>query len=307
LAGLLDSTIRTIKAGRGVDAIQTLCEQLTRLNAELGEKTFAEQIIPACRAHEVFSWIQQDPYSRRAFEKPRGYAGDAVMLDFVYRGDPGHDTSEIGRLIFHGTTRTSNGLSVIERRERLASLVDETAARVDDANVVSLAAGHLREAELSKALQTKTLRKWTAIDQDPDSLAEIKRHHDAPAIELIQGSVADLLCNRLSIEPCDLVYSAGLFDYLTDRIAARTLSKMLQLLRPGGKLVVTNFTPWSMGRYFMEAFMDWTLIYRSGDQLIALLRSIPSRQIADRDCYLDRAGNVAYLVVTTPTQATAKS
>ena len=30
----------------------------------------------------IFALCQEDPYTRRAFEKPRGYAGDAVMLDF---------------------------------------------------------------------------------------------------------------------------------------------------------------------------------------------------------------------------------
>lgn len=36
-----------------------------------------------CRNHPLREIILSDPYSRRAFEKPRGYAGNAVMLDYI--------------------------------------------------------------------------------------------------------------------------------------------------------------------------------------------------------------------------------
>ena len=42
------------------------------------------QLIRTARDHEVFKLLQQDPNTRRAFDKPRGYAGDAVMLDYYY-------------------------------------------------------------------------------------------------------------------------------------------------------------------------------------------------------------------------------
>ncbi|HEX6984701.1 MAG TPA: hypothetical protein VF170_04960, partial [Planctomycetaceae bacterium] len=36
--------------------------------------------VATCRAHALHGLIQQDPFTSRAFTKPRGYAGDAVML-----------------------------------------------------------------------------------------------------------------------------------------------------------------------------------------------------------------------------------
>jgi len=39
----------------------------------------------ACQDHPIAKIILEDPYVRRAFDKPRGYAGDAVMLDFIYK------------------------------------------------------------------------------------------------------------------------------------------------------------------------------------------------------------------------------
>jgi hypothetical protein len=38
----------------------------------------------ACLNHPVCRLLHQDPLTYRAFSKPRGYAGDAVMMDYIY-------------------------------------------------------------------------------------------------------------------------------------------------------------------------------------------------------------------------------
>ena len=34
--------------------------------------------------HELRQFLYQDPLTWRALDKPRGYAGDAVMMDYIY-------------------------------------------------------------------------------------------------------------------------------------------------------------------------------------------------------------------------------
>jgi hypothetical protein len=46
---------------------------------------------------------------------------------------------------------------------------------------------------------------------------------------------------------------------------------MLKMLRPGGKFIVANFTNTCAEAGYMEAFMDWWLIYRDELQMKALL------------------------------------
>src|SRR5262252_5028192 len=56
------------------------------------------------RAHSLFPTLQTDPYASYSFRKPRGYAGDAVLMDFIYGcGSSGaalDSSSELGRSIF---------------------------------------------------------------------------------------------------------------------------------------------------------------------------------------------------------------
>ena len=61
----------------------------------------------------------------------------------------------------------------------------------------------------------------------------------------------------------DLIYSAGLYDYLPDALARLLTSKLPQMLRPQGRLLIGNFVPTGSGRGDMELFMDWTRVLRN--------------------------------------------
>ncbi len=70
-------------------------------------------------------------------------------------------------------------------------------------------------------------------------------------------------CNR-----CDVIYSTGLFDYLDYKISVRLINNLRQMLKPGGKIIISDvrdkFSNPSI--YFMEWVADWNLIYRSDDE-----------------------------------------
>ena len=62
------------------------------------------------------------------------------------------------------------------RRRLLAGLIDRVAKR-GSAGVLAIAAGHLREVELSSAVQSGALREFVALDQDENSLALVDRDY----------------------------------------------------------------------------------------------------------------------------------
>jgi extracellular factor (EF) 3-hydroxypalmitic acid methyl ester biosynthesis protein len=71
----------------------------------------------------------------------------------------------------------------------------------------------------------------------------------------------------------DFIYSAGLYDYLADDVAAALTRKLNAMLAPGGVLLVANFMRGIADRGYMEACMDWWLFFRSLDDLVRLGRA----------------------------------
>jgi extracellular factor (EF) 3-hydroxypalmitic acid methyl ester biosynthesis protein len=78
-----------------------------------------------------------------------------------------------------------------------------------------------------------------------------------------------------------LVYTLGLFDYLSDRLAARVARARWETLAPGGQLVA-NFAPNFPGAGYMEMMMDWWLHSRSAAELAECWSEIPARKLHQR-------------------------
>lgn len=79
----------------------------------------------------------------------------------------------------------------------------------------------------------------------------------------------------------DLIWSAGLFDYLNDRSFCYLLHRLLEMITPCGQIIVGNFSPSNPSRDYME-FGNWILHHRDADQLYLLTRecNIPNQSIS---------------------------
>src|SRR5215469_5648063 len=124
-------------------------------------------------SHRVLAAIREDPFVNRAYSKPRGYAGDAVMLDFIYR-HPDNDSAVAaapsnGRASLQFSLNTPAPCAVRNRRDLLAQKIDEVCSGTREAEILSLACGHLREARCSRELSKSNFRRFLALDQDCQS------------------------------------------------------------------------------------------------------------------------------------------
>ena len=261
-----------------------------------------EQVIQLARQHPINALLQQDPFTNWSVIKPRGYAGDAVLMDFVY----GHssieplieEATDLGRSIFSYTSNAPTSAGSRERRDLLAKHVDDTAsARGDDAEILSIAAGHLREAEKSVALRQKRLRRWIAVDQDAISIGTIQRDYGNAGIEAIKGSVIGIIGNRYGLGKFDLVYAAGLYDYLSHRVAVSLTRKCFQMLKPGGSFMFANYHVDAPDEGYMEAFMQWSLILRSEADMWAVIDQSVDRNSVDAKVEYGKNGTIMYATI----------
>jgi extracellular factor (EF) 3-hydroxypalmitic acid methyl ester biosynthesis protein len=301
--GLFDEAFETL--GKPVDeetAHRTLGQLFDALRERKLNSTAEEwnAFVELCRRHPLMSVLHQDPFTHRAYSKPRGYAGDAEMMDFIYgredRRDPPH-AEPAGRHVFNFTTLAPASEGVRARRAFMAHHIDRI-AETKKPNILSIAAGHLREAGLSSAVRRRRFGKFVALDADPLSSAEVARSYGHLGIETVTASFRHLLTNRSGLNEFDLVYSTGLFDYLDARIGRRLVTSMFQMLRPGGSLVVANFLPGIRDIGYMEAFMDWRLVYRNRLDMIDLTGEIPEEQVKSVNLASEDCKNIIFLEVT---------
>lgn len=120
-------------------------------------------------------------------------------------------------------------------------------------------------------------------------------------IRVVCGGAKLLFSGPVEGGAYDLIYSAGLFDYLADPVAQQLVSAMLSQLRPAGRLLLGNFARGSFGRGFMSSLLNWHLKYRAPTELESLvLGTIGSTW--PMQSFLDPHDNVAYLQITRPTE-----
>ena len=72
----------------------------------------------------------------------------------------------------------------------------------------------------------------------------------------------------------DLVYCAGLYDYLTDRVCTLLTRMFYGFVVPGGLVVATNVHPSNPVRHYMDFLVEWHLEYRDVEQMLHLAREL---------------------------------
>jgi hypothetical protein len=205
------------------EGMTVLLPALQARRLERNERAWS-QFVRLCLDHPLRQLLHQDPFTHRAFSKPRGYAGDAALLDFIYgeeEGWPAPAASEMGQSIYASTTCSSACEAVRARRAFIADMIDRLTEEVPHPHLLSIAAGHLREAELCAAVKRRKLGRYVALDSDQESLAEVQRAYGRFGVESVTASVRQLLTGIL-----DVGYMESFMDW---KLLYRDRGAMIQL------------------------------------------------------------------------------
>ena len=262
----LDQLAAAMQRGESITAANGLMGALATLHAL--QPDFAA-VRNSLRAHPIHAMLLEDPHSNRAFTKPRGYAGDAELIDYYYDRVPPAGTTALGKTLFDITTGFATSQAVDFRRGYAAERLER--AWIAGKRVCALACGHWREAD---GLAGKDVSNLVGVDQDPLSLGRVRAKHNR-SIHLVEANVLHYLRNAARDgERFDFIYTLGLTDYFDDRAMRLLYRLMQQCLAPKGEFLVANFMPGHISSGWMDAVMDWQLVYRDAPEMLALASEI---------------------------------
>ncbi len=237
------------------------------------------------------------PFVHRSFTKPLYYPGDYEVMNFML-GDPFQGNSLYARIFNAWVVRSGACATYRFRVDYLEERLREESRRVVSqlgrpCRVLSLGCGAAPEVQrfiMNDRLSSET--SFTLLDFSADTLKytrerisaakaianrEVATHVQEFSVQQMLAHGTRLLSNH-SLEQSgllqrghyDLVYCAGLFDYLSDRICERLLNIFWELAAPGAAVVATNFAPPNPMHAFMDYVLDWRLLHR-GEPLVRSL------------------------------------
>ena len=250
----------------------------------------------AWKRHPLFRLFDQDPFTRRARS---WHSGDAVAMDFIFRGLPHRQrrlTTRVGQAIFEYTAELSDfARGIRARRDGIAKAIDAAIARVQAPRILSVGCGHLRELSLSSAGETK-LGAMYALDADPLALQMVREEHThVRALETVHATVSDLLKATVTYRGLDLIYAANLFESLAEPVARALLARLVEMLAPGGTLLVANSIPTIPSLGLLDGVMAWPIVWRTEEQLARLVDGTRADRIEYLTTYADADETSAYL------------
>ncbi|MBW1721882.1 MAG: cyclic nucleotide-binding domain-containing protein [Deltaproteobacteria bacterium] len=235
---------------------------------------------------EIFPYFMRSRFAERAYFKPRGYAGDFEMMERIYRNKPEGD-GKLGVLVDDWCLQSAAARAVRGRRKLLCTLLSDlchgSATLGRPVKVMNLACGSNRELFdfLRHHHEDSEYIEATCIDADPQALEYTSRHVDAfphkASIRLMNDNVIRWSLGRVRHDygPQDIIYCAGLADYLEPRLFVALITRCYHQLRPGGTLIIGNFGPRNPNRAFMDHILHWRLLYRSEKELRELFAQSP--------------------------------
>jgi hypothetical protein len=241
-------------------------------------------------------YIYGAPFAARAYYKPRGYAGDYEMMNHLYRAEV------TGKTLFDqcmhkyfvdepaGVAVKNRGYYLVEK---LTQAFKAHPAH-EPMKIISVASGPAMEQQFflqsGKEFYGRPV-SFTCLDQDEESLKYAQKHIGSVERFVKSGfkfhfknlAIRNVIAGGLPEKDYDLIYSAGLFDYFTEPVAQMAAQKMLTCLKPGGKLIIGNFSTDNPCIPFMELCLDWNLIYRSKEDLERMFKGLGSKIYVEKE------------------------
>lgn len=200
-----------------------------------------------------------------AFFKPRGYAGDFKIIDRINQNwiSPDPDVEKWDKF-FQSRTAPQ---AVRNRKQYMIDLVKKTSSTIPELQVLDVGSGPGRDIK-ECLVSVKEDVHFSCVEMDNLAI-DYARNLLGPVSNRVDFYQGHALKSDIS-KYFDLVWSGGLFDYFNDRVFVFGLKRLIRHVKPGGRLVIGNFSVNNPTQSYMEVVGDWFLNYRTEQQLIEL-------------------------------------
>ena len=201
-------------------------------------------------------------------EKRHGYAGDFEVIDKLYRQHLPAKHDKWDRYLH----AQGASVAVRNRKQYFIDLVMACATQQHPVKcrVLNLGSGPARDVREYLEFFHDHPVHFDCVDMDGKAIAY--------ASELCRDHLAHITFQKANVlryypqQQYHLIWSAGLFDYLSDCLFVLTLRRYYKAILPGGEMVVGNFGPNNPTHNCMFVMGNWTLLYRDAEHLKKLAR-----------------------------------
>jgi extracellular factor (EF) 3-hydroxypalmitic acid methyl ester biosynthesis protein len=219
------------------------------------------------------AWIQlgiafgADTMQGHGVRKPYGYSGDFEMIDRIYLRSIAEDP-KIRRWDEYFQSR--DACEAVRNRKLyfknlIAIMLEQFCEGI---RILNIGSGPARDVYESLSDQSVGKRlQFDCVDMDENAIAYASKLCISNMNEITFH--ASNIFKWRSTNVYELIWSAGLFDYLDDSAFVLLIRRIALMLNKNGRLVVGNFSPNNPTRDYME-FGEWCLNYRNKEKLLDL-------------------------------------
>ena len=281
----LENEIFSSIENRVIEEVLPSMERFEQVSREVGEGETA--VHKSYVRRELHPIVLCSPFLFRTYTKPLGYAGDYEMVNMMLR-NPYEGSSAFAKLLNFALLNTE---PVVAHRNRIDYLIEKLRTECQrrsghgKTRIFNLACGPAMEVQrFLRECEESDLAEIDLLDFNSETLEYTReRIQEARAsggrdteVRYFQRSVHQLLRAAThggddEFADYDIVYCAGLFDYLSQRVCKRLVELFCSMLRPGGIVIVTNVAQSNPRKAWMEYIMEWNLIYRDENDMNDLI------------------------------------
>jgi hypothetical protein len=254
------------KGGPEAEDYRELEQLYKAVNNKRKQGVYSEDDLMAIWRSVPEAYITTDTMQGYVLMKPLGYHGDYVIIERIYTQWLSPQPHLVNwDLFFHHQAAPQ---AVINRKKYFLDILRSLNSSKDPRAVLNIGCGPSND--IIEFLEKEDSHiSFECVDYDKNAIDysynKMKGKNLLSHVHFHRENALKYVPTKLF----DLIWSAGLFDYLNDDYFKMLLNKMLNFVKSGGEIIIGNFSVDNPTRDYMECG-NWFLYHRTEEDLVRL-------------------------------------